>query len=477
MLSMTAQAFGVESFTDQAGQKRSLIRSSISSSSEFSIPPYEVVPATRPIIVLGPSLRGYEVTDLMHKALYNYLKKRFAGKINIYKTHADIGLSKRSSKSNPNEKERFNLVKSGGQRVTAEVQREVERIYELTKSLNLVVIDSEAINHPSQLTDCSLAPVVVYIKMPPDILQKLIKLRGRNRKNMGVQVVGTQKLTQCNDEMFDLILDEAIFEDACAHLGEFLDQYWRDLHPDDPEELRKMIINGADFPDRPNPLISSMSGRHKSAYDRRQSVAPPRAPDPERVLALQPATAARQSVSSNESGPANKNSIRRQRQGEKEVHGMARVSEARGLMPGNQYAGGEIPPEYQGYEDEAQYGYDQSYCAEQGYEQGFDYAAENPYGSPMALQDYSSTGQYDPNQYGAEIYEGQYQEGGDYQYNAELGYQQDYSPEYDSQQYGQEPQYGYQADSSGPLQGGLPYHAQGYGSYDERYPVADGGYY
>ncbi|XP_078346013.1 uncharacterized protein LOC144631457 isoform X2 [Oculina patagonica] len=233
MISMAANAF--EGF-DQTTQKRSLIaRGSMSSSSEISFPPYEVVPATRPIIVMGPSLRGYEVTDLMHRALYNFLKKRFSGKIHVYRTHADIGLSKRS-KNNPSEKERFNITKTGGPRMTAEVQKEVERIYELTKGLNMVVIDCDVINHPSQLMDCSLAPIAVYIKMEPAILEKLVKLRGSKRKNLGAQVVAAQKLAQCNEEMFDLVLDEAIFEDACEHLGEFLDQYWRDLHPNDCED-------------------------------------------------------------------------------------------------------------------------------------------------------------------------------------------------------------------------------------------------
>lgn len=129
----------------------------------------------------------------------------------------------------------------------------------------MVVIDCDVINHPSQLVDCSLAPISIYIKMEPQILEKLVKLRGSKRKNLGAQVVAAQKLAQCNEvthqyvifinlsvqintfplfifffffkqEMFDLVLDEAIFEDACEHLGEFLDQYWRDLHPGDREE-------------------------------------------------------------------------------------------------------------------------------------------------------------------------------------------------------------------------------------------------
>ncbi|GAA52709.1 voltage-dependent L-type calcium channel subunit beta-2 [Clonorchis sinensis] len=228
------------------------------------VAPYEVVPCMRPVVFVGPALKGYEVTDMMQKAIFDAMKKHFDGRIIVSRVSTNISLAKRVGALLHLDKKNVMERGRGRHLVTLlEVQQDLERIFHLASKMQLLLLDCDTINHPSQISKTCLAPIVIYIKINSiRVLNRLIKNRGKEqKKNAGVQTAAAEKLLQCPPDAFEFVVDQNTLGAATDALRQFLEGYWAATHPISEQSKAERIL-GADpiEPDSDRPLVPMTPG-------------------------------------------------------------------------------------------------------------------------------------------------------------------------------------------------------------------------
>ncbi|EFO86453.1 CRE-CCB-2 protein [Caenorhabditis remanei] len=206
--------------------------------------PYKVVPSSRPIVFLGPTLQHSRLTQLLHLALREEILKYFGKKIKYVKS--DIGSGQQTGDRRSARWLR-GLRDSDYDRGQDENQ-EVELIMRMTSKLHLLLVDSPHIHTPDDVQHLPLSPIFFLIRVSDNkILAKLLRNTGTTRMAAEIEVANVLK-TMNDDRVgghddeqliargFEMVIEENGLKEATWRIISYLEKYIHALHYHPREE-------------------------------------------------------------------------------------------------------------------------------------------------------------------------------------------------------------------------------------------------
>eukprot|EP00128_Syssomonas_multiformis_P004358 Colp12_sorted_trinity150504_noHs@2405 len=170
-------------------------------------PPYEKVPLMRPLILLGPSSKAFDLTFFMHKAILSKLEKDFMERIEVV--------------------DRDQIVDEQGKMVEGAEQQ----LFALGNERRLLILDLEIDDIPL-LLDRKFSALFVYFKIASfELLEKVIKTLGSSgnpgrktvsRKEMSIQLEAMEHLSTYERDL-DVVITESDLDKAYLLIKRIID--------------------------------------------------------------------------------------------------------------------------------------------------------------------------------------------------------------------------------------------------------------
>ncbi|XP_011410569.1 PREDICTED: voltage-dependent L-type calcium channel subunit beta-1-like [Amphimedon queenslandica] len=172
---------------------------------------YQKAPIVRPIVLMGPSLKGCNLTDSLQNALLGVLTRKFSDRLVIVKSKASV--------SSLSPRQAYELK---------------SQVYEAGKSNHIVYLDCDA-SCPSEISNLELHPLIVYIQVSRiEVLNKLLRSTCQDKSKRSELLAAANYLYDLPRGNFSLILTDSFLDVASRKLELFLESYWISTHPPIP---------------------------------------------------------------------------------------------------------------------------------------------------------------------------------------------------------------------------------------------------